>query len=328
MAPISSKMGYSSSDADTFSLLSQATTMTIGDNLLRKDAKKGFTFNIMLVGPRSLGKTTLLSAIFGKKLDIHKEKPTTIDIKDIKDEMEPVLNPQIDIETKSFEIDEKNVRLKLTVTNSYNYGLALCLQDTHFPLVDYIDQQFADYHKRELGFDRRNIKDKMVHCLLFFINSNGFGLDEFDIEFLKSVNGKVNIIPIIARAEGLTPSEKASFKRRLKEDLEKNEIRVYQLPDPDPDESDDMKRCIKEIQDTMPFAISSMTLTSEGSVTETQLDWATRDPYNRDQSDFLLLKLMLHRQMKDLRDDTHEIFYEQYRIKKMNEKISGDKIIS
>lgn len=305
-----------SSEDDTFSLLSQATTtMSIGDSLpaqlVRKSAKKGFTFNIMSVGPPGLGKTTLLSALFGKNLEITREKGD----EPASQKMDP-LNPPVTIESKTFEIDEKKVRLKLTVIESRNYGEALCLKDTHLPIVKHIEQQFAEYYKRESCYDRRTIRDTMIHCLFFFISPINHGLSKLDIEFLKAVQSLVNIVPIIAKAEALTPSERLSFKRRVKDDLEKNKISVYRMPDPEMGDTDDIKRGIKEIQEAQPFAVSSITRKSDNSLLEHCLDWGGKiDLYDREHSDFLLLKTMLHMQMPDLCEATHELLYEDYRLR-------------
>lgn len=310
--PISTS-SISSYEPDTYSLMSQATsTMTIGDSLpaqlVRKTARKGFTFNIMSVGPAGMGKTTLLSALFGKNLEI-----TT----DICPERKDLLNPPVTIATKTFDIEEKRVRLKLKVAESEDYGEALCLKNTHIPLVEFIDMQFADYHRRESSYDRRNIRDKMIHCLFFFISPYGHGLTKLDLEFLISVHERVNIIPIIARAEALTSIERAAFKRRVKDDLKKYNIRVYQMSDPDPDDPDDVKKAFKDIQEAMPFAISSVTLKSDNTLTDRCLDWGQIDSNNLDHSDFLLLKTMLHMQIPDLCEVTHEVFYEEYRLKMM-----------
>lgn len=315
---------FASSEPDTFSMISQATTtMTIGDSLpaqlVRKSAKKGFTFNVMSVGPTGLDKTTVLSALFGKYLDL-----TSITGEQIKKKEQALiardpLNPPIQIESKSFQMDEKNVRLNLTVVSCLNYGEALCSVDTHLPLVNYIESQFADYHKRESDYDRKKLEDKMIHCLFFFISPSS-GLSQLDIDFLKSVDGLVNIVPIIAKAEALTNAEKAAFKRRVKDNLERNNIKTYQIPDPEPDDSEDIKRGIKEIQDVMPFAVSSICKKSlESGTYEKDLDWAKINLYDRAHSDFLLLKTMLHMQMPDFCDITHDVFYEQYRLRKMRD---------
>jgi len=312
--------------------------LTIGDSipaqLVRKTTQKGFTFNIMSIGPNELNKTTLLSALFGRNLDLSYGETTTT--RQPAGDFDPTIkktnkadapkdgsNPPIYISTKTFEIEEKRVRLKLTVAESENYGDAMVLHDTYQPLVKYIDEQFADYYKRESSYNRRHIYDRMIHCLFFFISPYGHGLTKLDLQFLQAVHSRVNIIPIIAKAEVLTLEERLAFKRRVVEDLKKNHIKVYQLGSPDMDDPEEFKRAYKDIQDAMPFAISSMTLSSECLPTERCLDWGVIDPYNLDHSDFLLLKTMLHMQIPDLCEITHDVFYEDYRLEMMQKEPCG-----
>lgn len=315
-------------DADTYSIVSQVSSaLTIGDSLpdqlVRKTARKGFTFNIMAVGPSDMNKTTLLSALFGKNLEIY--NPTT----DGTTDNQPLtcrkdsLNPPVSVVPKTFEIEETRVRLRLTVAESKGYGDALCLKDTHIPLVDYIDRQFADYHKRESSYDRRNIKDKMIHCLFFFISPYGHGLNALDLEFLESVHNRVNIVPIIARAETLTIPERALFKRRVLDDLKRQKINIYKMSNPDLEDPDDLKRLMKEIQDAMPFAISTMSLKSDNSLMPRSLDWGEIDPNDLNHSDFPLLKSMLQMQIPDLCEITHEEFYEQFRLRMMEKDLGN-----
>uniref|UniRef100_A0A6G1SGL0 Septin-2 n=1 Tax=Aceria tosichella TaxID=561515 RepID=A0A6G1SGL0_9ACAR len=330
--PISTASSVCSSsvyDMDTYSLVSQAsTTMTIGDSipaqLVRKTARKGFTFNIMSVGPSDMNKTTVLSALFGRNLEITRQVTTTNQEEMMKQRQEKdILNPPVSVATKTFEIEEKRVKLRLTIAESENYGEALCLKDTQLPLVEYIDMQFADFYKRESSHDRRKIKDKMVHCLFFFISPYGHGLTSMDLAFLKSVHDRVNIVPIIARAETLTILERAQFKRRVKDDLKRNEINIYQLSGPDMDDPDDLKKAIKDIQDAMPFAITSMTFNTDNTLMDRCLDWGRIEPYNLEHSDFSLLKTMLHMQIPDLCEITHEVFYEEFRLRMMNKGLNS-----
>lgn len=335
--PVStSSMASTVNDADTYSLMSQismATTIgdSLPDQLVRKTARKGFTFNIMSVGPSDMNKTTLLSALFGKNLEITRELSNQTDLSSGTNPTTSAhegrnrcdtLNPPVSVVTKTFEIEEKRVRLKLTVAESEYYGEALCLKGTHQPLVDYIDTQFADYHRRESSYDRRTIKDKMIHCLFFFISPYGHGLSALDIEFLKATHDRVNIIPIIARSETLTITERALFKRRVKDDLKRNNILIYQMSRPDLDDRDDMKKLFKDIQDAMPFAISSMNLRPDNTPMPRSLDWGQIDPNNLEHSDFPLLKSMLHLQIPDLCELTHEVFYEEFRLKKMDQEMN------
>jgi septin family protein len=49
-------------------------------------------------------------------------------------------------------------------------------------------------------------------CLLFAIR-----LKPLDIEFMKQLHDKVNVIPVIAKADTLTPLEVKTLKKRVRE---------------------------------------------------------------------------------------------------------------
>lgn len=317
--PISLKNDKIRDDGDCSSMYSQMTDSTawtfadsLSSQLTRKTCKRGFTFNVMSVGPQGVGKTTLLSTLFNKNLDVPlRELPASRDGTDI----------PIDVNTKSFDIEEKGIRLKLSIADCQNYGLSINLKNSYKPIVKYIDKQFAEYHKREYGYDRRKIQDTIVHCLFFFISALGHGLTELDFQFLTAVHEKVNIVPIIAKADALTEKERLTFKHRVMEDLKKRNINIYEMPDADSEDPDDFKRDVYEIKAAMPFAVSSMSRIGEKLLTR-QYDWGTIDLENPSHSDYLLLKKMLHLNISDLRDKTFENFYEEYRVKMMNENSS------
>lgn len=70
----------------------------------RKFAKKGFEFNLMVVGESGLGKTTLINSLFGTNINSNRKIPTT----------QELLDRTLSIETTSLDIEERGVRLKLT----------------------------------------------------------------------------------------------------------------------------------------------------------------------------------------------------------------------
>ena len=57
--------------------------------------------------------------------------------------------------------------------------------------------------------------DNRVQCCLYFIAPSGHGLKPLDIEFMKRLHEKVNIIPLIAKADTLTPEECQQFKKQV-----------------------------------------------------------------------------------------------------------------
>ena len=70
-----------------------------------------------------------------------------------------------------------------------------------------INFQFASYFEAESGLNRKSIIDTRVHCCLYFIPPYGHGLRQIDLEFFRRLQYKVNLIPVIAKADTLTKAE-------------------------------------------------------------------------------------------------------------------------
>lgn len=50
------------------------------------------------------------------------------------------------------------------------------------------------------------------YCVFFFLVGR---LKPLDVEFMKALHGKVNIVPVIAKADTLTLKERERLKRRV-----------------------------------------------------------------------------------------------------------------
>lgn len=68
----------------------------------------------------------------------------------------------------------------------------------------------------ESRVQRKAITDSRVHCCLYFIAPSGHGLKPLDVEFMQRLCDKVNIIPVIAKADTMTPEEVALFKKQVR----------------------------------------------------------------------------------------------------------------
>ena len=92
-----------------------------------------------------------------------------------------------------------------------------------------ISTDFKRYLQDESGLNRRHIVDNRVHCCFYFINPCGHGLRPIDIEFMKTLQTRVNLVPLISKADMLTPKEIKKFKKRILDELAKHQIRIYQV---------------------------------------------------------------------------------------------------
>ena len=129
--------------------------------------------------------------------------------------------------------------------------------------MKYVDDQFAAYFDGESGLNRKNIVDTRVHCCLYFIPPYGHGLRQIDLEFLKRLQYKVNLIPVIAKADTLTKEEVQRLKRNINKEIEENDIEIYQFPDCDSDEDEEFKGQNQALKSSIPFAVISGTHSME-----------------------------------------------------------------
>lgn len=57
--------------------------------------------------------------------------------------------------------------------------------------------------------------DLRVHACLYFIRPTGHTLKPLDIEVMKRLCTRVNLIPVVAKADTLSPVDLAKFKARV-----------------------------------------------------------------------------------------------------------------
>ncbi|XP_012987615.2 septin 4a isoform X2 [Esox lucius] len=280
---------------------------TLPNQVHRKSVKKGFAFTLMVAGESGLGKSTLVNSLF--LTDLYKDRKVL--------NAEERITQTIYITKHTVGIEEKGVKLRLSIVDTPGFGDAVNNTESWKELEDYIDQQFEQYFRDESGLNRKNIQDNRVHCCLYFISPFGHGLRPLDVECMRALHEKVNIIPVLAKADSLTPTEVCRKKMKIREEIEHFGINIYQFPDCDSDEDEEFKRQDQLLKDSIPFAVigSNIQFESKGRKFRGRLyPWGVVEVENPAHSDFLLLRNMLVRtHMQDLKDVTRETHYENYR---------------
>nr|XP_057936849.1 septin 4b isoform X2 [Doryrhamphus excisus] len=280
---------------------------TLPNQVHRKSVKKGFDFTLMVAGESGLGKSTLVNSLF--LTDLYKDRKLL--------NAEERIMQTVEITKHTVDIEEKGVKLKLTIVDTPGFGDAVNNTECWKPVADYIDQQFEQYFRDESGLNRKNIQDNRVHCCLYFISPFGHGLRPLDVEFMKALHEKVNIVPVLAKADTLTPSEVKKKKIKIREEIDQYGIKIYQFPDCDSDEDDDFKQQDHELKESIPFAVigSNTVVEAKGKRVRGRLyPWGIVEVENSAHCDFVKLRNMLVRtHMQDLKDVTRETHYENYR---------------
>ena len=53
---------------------------------------------------------------------------------------------------------------------------------------------------------------------------------------MRRLHDKVNIIPLVAKADTLTPEERDQFKKEIMREIEAHKINIYEFPDQEDEE--------------------------------------------------------------------------------------------
>lgn len=107
------------------------------------------------------------------------------------------------------------------------------------------------------------LRDKIFSSIYVGYSSLTCRLKPLDIEFMKKLHNKVNIVPVIAKADCLTKVEKDRLKSRILKEIENNGIKIYPLPDCDSDEDEDYKEQVRQLKEAVPFAVCGSTTVLE-----------------------------------------------------------------
>lgn len=157
------------------------------------------------LGESGLGKSTLVNTLFNTSLYPPKErKPPSLDI-----------SKTVTIQSISADIEENGVRLRLTVVDTPGFGDFINNDESWEPIVKNIEQRFDAYLDQENKVNRMNIVDNRIHAVVFFIQPTGHSLKPLDVEVMKKLHTKVNLIPVIAKSDTLTDEEINNFKQRV-----------------------------------------------------------------------------------------------------------------
>lgn len=216
------------------------------------------------------------------------------------------------------EEDEDSILLNLINVHGLGENLddSICFEE----ITSYLEQQFDIVLAEETRI-RRNprFEDTRVHVALYFIEPNGHGLNELDIELMKRVSRYTNVLPIISKADTLTKDELKSFRMNILNDIERFNVPVYKFeidPDDDDLEAIEENQALAQLQ---PFAVVCSDIKNNKGNYIREYPWGTVEIDNDKISDLLLLKNVLFgSHLQEFKDTTQNLLYENYRAEKLS----------
>ncbi|PIA17801.1 septin-4 [Coemansia reversa NRRL 1564] len=280
--------------------------------------KKGTDFTLMVVGESGTGKTTFINTLLTTEL---------IEPLDDASRRKKQLDKTVDINIHKAELEEKMFNVKLNVVDTPGFGDYVDNNDCWLPVVDFIENQYEQYLLQEQQPVRNGVVNMRVHACLYFIRPNGHTLKPLDVRAMKAIGARVNLIPIIAKADTLSPATLRQFKKRVMDVIDAQSIRIYQPPVESDDEHSTRRN--KDIISAVPFAIIGSdreVKTEDGRHVKGRLyPWGVAEVENDEHCDFKKLRsLLIRTHMLDLISTTEEVHYDKYRTTQMKSRKFGE----
>lgn len=281
-------------------------------------AKSGTKFTLMVAGESGLGKTTFVNTLFStavKNYSDHKRRHGK------------QMGKTVEIDITRAELEEKFFKVKLSVIDTPGFGDYVNNRDAWLPIVEFIDDQHESYMRQEQQPKRIDRHDLRVHACLYFIRPTGHSLKPLDIEVMKKLCTRVNLIPVIAKADALSPADLQRFKQRIRAVLAAQDISIYTPPVDD--EEDAAAEHARILANAAPYSVigsETDVQTADSRVVKgRQYAWGIAEVENEDHCDFKKLRsLLIRTHMLDLITTTEERMYESYRAQQMETRKFGE----
>ncbi|KAG6829701.1 hypothetical protein H0H87_010503 [Tephrocybe sp. NHM501043] len=278
---------------------------------------KGIQFTLMVVGMSGTGRTTFVNTLCEQEVLPHKviSSPELANMEEV-----------VSIKPVNVELEEDGVRISLTVVDTPGFGNGIDNEHTFQEIVEYLERQYDDILAEQSRIKRNpRFRDSRVHAVLYFISPTGHALKEMDIELMRRLSPRANVIPIIGRSDSLTPRELKAFKKRIMEDIEYYDIPIYNFPyDVEEDDEETIQENM-ELRALLPLAVigSEEDVDIDGERIRARVyPWGIVEVDNPDHSDFVRLRSAIFgSHLNDLKSLTEDVLYETYRTEKLSRNV-------
>lgn len=297
-----------------------ADSPVLASNALRKRKilKKLINFSVMIIGELGSGRLTLINTLCGGNQIVPCSSTVTQD----------PFTKKLTLRHENVELeDNEGHKILLNIIDTPNFANLINCDEDFKIIVDFIRHQYDEVLLEELRVKRNpRFKDGRIHALIYMINPTGHGLLEIDVKFMLHINNLVNIIPVIAKADLLTPAELKMNKQYILEDLNNYGINFYKFNEYEYEQDyidDEIIEYNKYLNLFIPFAVIGANEYQElAEADDDTLKLRVLNPLyakpinveNLETNDFTILKnVLLITHLNEFKELTHDLIYENYR---------------
>lgn len=228
-------------------------------------------------------------------------------------------------------LTEDNFSLDLTVIDTPGFGDYTNNSFSYVPISSYIDEQLRLYMFQEEQPYRKELVDKRVHACLYFIKPTSKGMTPLDVESIKHISTRVNLIPVISKVDTLTLTELNDVRKAIRETFDAQNIQICEFLEDEGVRKTILKQFPYSIIGSESFVVNEEDGTS---IRGRKYKWGIAQVENEKHCDFIKLRdLLMTNNMVDLISST-ESYYEgcrtrltKTRIKEAKENLSEDQSI-
>lgn len=202
---------------------------SLSNHFLQRSRVNGANFNLLVIGPAGCGKSTLLSNLYNQEiLPSDRRRYARI----------PNALEFIDHESV---VSEAGVNLSLKVTEVLGYGeLSFSSNDrTQKEKIQKILKNVEEKHRQHFdsenyakrsqkGHSANGKEDQLYHAAILFIQpQRNLEVSPYDIALLQALQARVNVIPVISKADSYIGEELHRIKSNLKKAFNDSKILLF-----------------------------------------------------------------------------------------------------
>uniref|UniRef100_A0A8C0W3D0 Septin n=1 Tax=Castor canadensis TaxID=51338 RepID=A0A8C0W3D0_CASCN len=239
---------------------------SLPDQLVDRSIQQGFCFNILCVGETGIGKSTLINTLFNTTFEENESSHFC---------------PTVRLKAQTYELQESNVQLKLTIVNTVGFGDQINKEERYV---------FSSCSKTSfLSLGSRHLPRRLSYTLIFIY------------------------------ADTISKIELQKFKIKLMSELVCSGVQIYQFPTDD-DATAKINAAMNGHLPFAVVGSMDEVKVGNKMVKVRQYPWGIVQVENENHCDFVKLREMLIcTNMEDLREQTHSRHYELYRRCKLEE---------